>query len=80
LIDVEDLPERVQEGDPGLDEEGALFKAVGEREKDLIVERIIARAGNLRLVAKDLKVSRTTLWRRMKAHHIDARTTGRAPD
>jgi DNA-binding NtrC family response regulator len=77
VIDVEDLPERVQEGDPGFDEEATLFRAVGERERDVIVERIVARAGNLRLVAKDLKVSRTTLWRRMKAHHIDVRSTVR---
>lgn len=39
-------------------------------EKDHIVERLQARRGNLALVAKDLGISRTTLWRRMKAYQI----------
>jgi len=74
LIDVDDLPERVQRGAPDLADEAAGFKSLGARERELIIERIAARSGNLRLVAEDLEMSRTTLWRRMKVHQIDVRT------
>ncbi len=39
-------------------------------EKDHILEQLHSRNGNLALVAKDLGISRTTLWRRMKAYQI----------
>jgi two-component system response regulator HupR/HoxA len=39
-------------------------------EKDHILEQLHSRKGNLALVAKDLGISRTTLWRRMKAYQI----------
>jgi transcriptional regulator with PAS, ATPase and Fis domain len=39
-------------------------------EKDHILEQLRSRNGNLALVAKDLGISRTTLWRRMKAYQI----------
>ena len=40
-------------------------------ERDYILERLQARQGNLGLVAKDLEISRTTLWRRMKEYQIE---------
>jgi transcriptional regulator of acetoin/glycerol metabolism len=36
----------------------------------IILKWIEARGGNLVLVAKDLRISRTTLWRRMRAYQI----------
>ncbi len=39
-------------------------------EKDHILEQLQSRRGNLALVAQDLGISRTTLWRRMKAYQI----------
>jgi len=39
-------------------------------EQDHIVQQLRSRNGNLALVAKDLGISRTTLWRRMKAYQI----------
>ncbi|MDE2179901.1 MAG: sigma-54-dependent Fis family transcriptional regulator [candidate division NC10 bacterium] len=39
-------------------------------EKNHILEQLQSRKGNLALVAKDLGISRTTLWRRMKAYQI----------
>jgi len=80
MIDVEDLPDRVQAGVPDSDDDGGEFKSLGARERDLILERIVARGGNLRLVAKDLRISRTTLWRRMKVHQIDVRDAVRPSD
>ncbi|MFQ5656780.1 MAG: sigma-54-dependent transcriptional regulator [Candidatus Methylomirabilales bacterium] len=53
-------------------------KSVAALERDLIVERLKARGGNLGLVAKDLGISRTTLWRRMKEFQIETRGTERA--
>jgi sigma-54 dependent transcriptional regulator, acetoin dehydrogenase operon transcriptional activator AcoR len=40
-------------------------------ERDHILERLQARQGNLGLVAKDLEISRTTLWRRIKEYQIE---------
>lgn len=39
-------------------------------EKNRILEQLQSRKGNLALAAKDLGISRTTLWRRMKAYQI----------
>ncbi|MFQ5657072.1 MAG: helix-turn-helix domain-containing protein [Candidatus Methylomirabilales bacterium] len=41
--------------------------------RNLILKRMQARRGNLGLVAKDLGISRTTLWRRMKEFQIETR-------
>jgi len=43
-----------------------------EMERALIIERIRALGGNLHLVAEDLGISRTTLWRRMKEYQIES--------
>lgn len=48
-------------------------------EKDHILEQLQSRKGNLGLVAKDLGISRTTLWRRMKAYQIPWDTRRREP-
>jgi len=80
LIDVDDLPEHVQRGTIESADEAAGFKSLDERERELILERIAARRGNLRAIADDLKMSRTTLWRRMKAHQIDVRAVLAASD
>ena len=42
-----------------------------EAERDQILERLQARSGNIRLVAKDLGISRTTLWRKRKEYQIE---------
>ncbi len=41
-------------------------------ERDHILERLHVRGGNLGLVAKDLGISRTTLWRRIKEYQIES--------
>ena len=40
-------------------------------ERDQILERLQARSGNVRLVARDLGISRTTLWRKRKEYQIE---------
>jgi two-component system response regulator HydG len=72
LIEPDDLPDLVR-----TEADGAEATAVGARrpldtlERDLIVNHLRARNGNLRAVAEDLKISRTTLWRRIKQYRID---------
>ena len=72
LIELDDLPDVVRGEADGPDP-----AALGARrpldtlERDLIVNQLRARNGNLRAVADDLKISRTTLWRRIKQYHID---------
>ncbi len=48
-------------------------------ERNHILERLEACKGNLGLVAKDLGISRTTLWRRMKEYQIEPQGTD-SPD
>src|SRR5207247_10516439 len=43
---------------------------LAQLEQVLILDRIRARAANLALVAEDLGISRTTLWRRMKEYQL----------
>jgi len=45
---------------------------IADMERQLIVERIQARQGNIALAAEDLGISRTTLWRRMKEYGVHA--------
>jgi two-component system response regulator HydG len=46
------------------------LKALDERERELILEAIGRNEGNLERAAKDLGISRVTLWRRMKKYGI----------
>jgi DNA-binding NtrC family response regulator len=50
-------------------EKGGL-RALDERERELILETIEHNHGNLEKAAKDLGISRVTLWRRMKKYGI----------
>jgi len=45
-------------------------RALDERERELILEAIERNQGNLEKAAKDLGISRVTLWRRMKKYGI----------
>ncbi|MBI3949790.1 MAG: sigma-54-dependent Fis family transcriptional regulator, partial [Acidobacteria bacterium] len=46
------------------------LKALDDRERELILEAIGRNEGNLERAAKDLGISRVTLWRRMKKYGI----------
>jgi two-component system response regulator HydG len=45
-------------------------RAIGDVERDLIAEAIERNQGNLEKTAKDLGMSRATLWRKMKKHDL----------
>ena len=49
---------------------GKEYPKLQQLERDYIFERLEARKGDLGLVATDLGISRTTLWRRMKEYQI----------
>jgi two-component system response regulator HydG len=79
LIELHDLPERITA--PAVREPLAppvpgRTRTLVELERDAILERIEFRNGDLLLVAQDLGISRTTLWRRMKEYRIEIRRQG----
>lgn len=82
LIEAHDLPERLLHRETEVSapaaapETPARLKSLADVERDLILERIRVRGGRLNLVAKDLGISRTTLWRRMREYQIDAQGSG----
>ena len=72
-IELHDFPEKLFHLD--LDSKSSLTRTpppngLAAMERDLIMERLRVHQGNLGLVAKDLGISRTTLWRRMKEYKI----------
>lgn len=81
MVERHDLPEKLlqppsQAGSPGSPAHRP--KSLADAERELILERLHARGGNLGLAAQDLGISRTTLWRRMKDYQIEVRDPGRA--
>lgn len=70
-IELQDLPEKLfrlnLDAQPSVVSPAPL-KGLAAMERDLILEKIRVHQGNLGLVAKDLGISRTTLWRRMKEY------------
>jgi two-component system response regulator HydG len=73
-IEVADLPEELcQEatspgGTPST--EGGVAAARDRAEREMIVSALSKNAGDLTAAARDIQVSRTTLWRLMKKHSI----------
>ncbi|MFQ5790941.1 MAG: sigma-54-dependent transcriptional regulator, partial [Acidobacteriota bacterium] len=67
MIETHDLPENLRAWDAASSASvPSPPKGLAAVERDLILERLEARRSNIGLVAKDLGISRTTLWRRMK--------------
>ncbi len=77
MIETHDLPENLLHPErEAASSAPSPPKGLAAVELDLILERLQARRGNIGLVAKDLGISRTTLWRRMKEHKIETRDQG----
>jgi DNA-binding NtrC family response regulator len=79
LIELHDLPERITAPvavEPPAAAAPGRPRTLLELERDAILERIELRNGDLHLVAQDLGISRTTLWRRMKEYRIEIRRQG----
>lgn len=73
MITIEDLPSNVIQQ---ISERATLSKnftkpqALEEWEKEIILQSIKKHSRNLAMVCKDLRIGRTTLWRKMKKYQI----------
>ncbi len=79
MIEANDLPERLRfprEEVVSSASAPSRSKHLATIERELILERLKARRGNLDLVAQDLGISRTTVWRRMKEYQIETGSEG----
>ena len=77
-IRVQDLPDQLRFGEgarlglPHLDDEG--LPSIEEMEKDLIARTLQRLEGNQTEAAKNLGISRSTLWRKIKEYEIVCET------
>jgi two-component system response regulator HydG len=74
LIEAADLPEELCDTPPADPQErasdGSVAAARERAERDMIVATIARHRGELAAAARELQVSRTTLWRLMRKHQI----------
>jgi PAS domain S-box-containing protein len=78
FIDVEHLPEDVQKEPPIAADEPPDSRRFAAAEADAIRAALRAARGQLEPTAKELGISRTTLWRKLRRHRIDAADFRRA--
>ena len=70
-IDVADLPEELLIPEPAAAPADGTVTAARERaEREMIVAALGRHQGEITTAARELNVSRTTMWRLMKKHHI----------
>ncbi len=74
LIDVEHLPDDLQppEADPDISRLPEALDPIRASEADTIREALIRNKGNRSRTARELRMSRTTLWRKLKGFGIRA--------
>jgi len=72
LIDVDDLPEEVLARRVPLAAEGSVAAARERAEREMIVATLARNNGEVTAAAREMQVSRTTMWRLMKKHGISA--------
>jgi two-component system, NtrC family, response regulator HydG len=72
-ITPDDLPEEMlaEQGEPPLPE-GTVARAREKAEREMIVATLARNQGEISAAARELQVSRTTMWRLMKKHGIEA--------
>jgi two-component system response regulator HydG len=73
LIDVDDLPEEIlaAKSAPAISE-GSVAAARERAEREMIVATLAKNNGEVSAAAREMQVSRTTMWRLMKKHGITA--------
>ena len=71
-IDVDDLPEEVLARRVAPAAEGSVAAARERAEREMIVATLAKNNGEVSAAARDMQVSRTTMWRLMKKHGISA--------
>jgi DNA-binding NtrC family response regulator len=73
LIDVDDLPEEVvATRPPAAAQEGSVAAARERAEREMIIAALARNNGEVSAAAREMQVSRTTMWRLMKKHSITA--------
>jgi two-component system, NtrC family, response regulator HydG len=72
-ITPDDLPEELlaEQGAPALPE-GTVARAREKAEREMIVATLARNQGEIGAAARELQVSRTTMWRLMKKHGIES--------
>jgi DNA-binding NtrC family response regulator len=74
LIDLDDLPEEVvaTRGTVTAAQEGSVAAARERAEREMIIATLARNNGEVSSAAREMQVSRTTMWRLMKKHGISA--------
>ena len=74
LIDVDDLPEEVlaTRAASAASQEGSVAAARERAEREMIIAALARNNGEVSSAAREMQVSRTTMWRLMKKHGISA--------
>ena len=74
LIDLDDLPEEVvaTRGTVTAAQEGSVAAARERAEREMIIAALARNNGEVSSAAREMQVSRTTMWRLMKKHGISA--------
>jgi DNA-binding NtrC family response regulator len=81
FIDVGHLPDDLQPGSPSAAPDPQTPPRPLEEGEAEVIRRAMARnRGNREATARDLRVSRTTLWRKLKKYEIDADDFMEAPE
>jgi DNA-binding NtrC family response regulator len=72
-LDLGDLPEELLAAEtmPPATSEGSVSAARDRAERDMIVATLLRCHGEISAAARELQVSRTTMWRLMKKHAIE---------
>jgi DNA-binding NtrC family response regulator len=71
LVDVDDLPEELlSDRDASAPSEGSVVAARERAERERIVVTLARHHGEIGSAARELQVSRTTMWRLMKKHGL----------
>jgi two-component system NtrC family response regulator len=72
IIDAPDLPRRITEAKPLLTApSAALSDQLGEPEKQILVNALRQHGGNIKRTAETLRISRTTLYAKLRKYEID---------
>jgi DNA-binding NtrC family response regulator len=72
VLDLGDLPEEVMAEPTAAQAEGSVAAARDRAEREMIVATLSRHRGEIGAAARELQVSRTTMWRLMKKHGIEA--------
>ena len=71
-IDTPDLPEELLAADASAPPEGSVSAARERAEREMVMAALERTRGEIAAAARELHVSRTTLWRLMKKHQLTA--------